>query len=171
MPKKPTEPRNPWYTLTPVGRNRLNFMMKDMCKEAEFDITFTNHSLKAYGATKMFQAKVPEKLIQQRTGHKSLEALRCYEHTSLPQLVDVSNVMANDSIIMILLSTASSVIQTYQSTTTCANTAGDTPSIMFKGCTFIGCAISMSGQASNENKYENGMQNLFQGTDIDDTYL
>ena len=71
---------------------------------------------------------------------------------------------------MILLSTASSVIQTYQSTTTCANTAGDTPCIVFKGCTFTGCAISMSGQASNENKYENGMQNLFQGTDIDDIF-
>ena len=80
-------------------------------------------------------------------------------------IVDVSNVMANDTVVP-----ASSVIQTYQSTTTCANTASDTPSIEFKGCTFTGYAISMSGQASNENKYENGMQDLFQGIDIDDIF-
>ena len=54
-----------------------------MCKEAEFDKSFTNHSLRAYGATKMYQAKVPEKLIQQRTGHRSLEGLCRYEHNSL----------------------------------------------------------------------------------------
>ena len=51
-------------------------MMKEMCKEAELDGSFTNHSLRAYGATKMYQAKVPEKLIQERTGHRSLEGLR-----------------------------------------------------------------------------------------------
>ena len=60
---------------------------------------------------------------------------------------------------MILLSQFS-VIETYQSTTTCANTGGDTPSIVFNGCTFNGCAISMPGQVSNN---ENGMQDLFQG--------
>ena len=35
-------------------------MLKEMCKEAEIDGRFTNHSLGAYGATKMFQAKIPE---------------------------------------------------------------------------------------------------------------
>ena len=28
----------------------------------------------------------------------------------------------------------------------------------------------MSGQATSENKYENGMQELFQGIDIDDIF-
>jgi len=83
-------------------------MVKEMCKEAEFN---DNYSLRAYGATKMFQAKVPEKLIQQRTGR-----------------------------------------------------------IVFKGCTFTGHAISMSGQASNENTYEYGMQDFFKGIDIDDVF-
>ena len=166
LPKKPAEPGKPWYTNTPVGRNRLNSMMK-MCKEAEFDTTFTNHSLRAYGATKMFQAKVPEKIIQQRTGHKSLEVLHCYKCTSLPQLVDVFNVMNNDTVVPVPL------IQTYQSTTTtttCTTTTSENPSIVFKGCTFTGCSISMSGQASNENKYKNGVQEFFQGIDIDDFF-
>ena len=33
----------------------------------------TNHSLRAYSATKLYNAGVPEKVIQDRTGHRSLE--------------------------------------------------------------------------------------------------
>ena len=44
-----------------------------------------------------FQTHVPEKLIQQRTGHRSLEALRQYERISDAQLLDVSNVMSGTS--------------------------------------------------------------------------
>ena len=32
--------------------------------------------------TRMFNQGVPEKLIAEKSGHRSLEALRCYEHTS-----------------------------------------------------------------------------------------
>ena len=73
---KPTDASTPWYTRIPVGKNRLNSMMKEMCSQAGLSTEFTNHSLRAYGATSLFQANVPEKLIQQRTGHKSLKALR-----------------------------------------------------------------------------------------------
>ena len=162
LSKKPDELGKPWFTCTPVGRNRLNAMMKEMCKVAEFDTTLTNHSLRAYGATKMFQAKVPEKLIQQRTGHKSLEALRRYERTSLPQLLDVSTVMDDHTVAPV------SVMQT--ASTSCTTTTSENPTIVFKGCTFTGCAISMSGQASNENTYEHGIQDLFKGIDMDDVF-
>ena len=40
----------------------------------------SNHSLKVSGATRMWEANVPEKLIEEKTGHHSLEALRSYEH-------------------------------------------------------------------------------------------
>ena len=79
LPKKPMDPLKPWYTKTPIGRNRLNVMLKEMCQEAGICGNFSNHSLRAYGASSMFQAGVPEKLIQQRTGHRTLEALRQYE--------------------------------------------------------------------------------------------
>ena len=32
--------------------------------------------------TRMFNKGVPEKVIAEKSGHRSLEALRCYEHTS-----------------------------------------------------------------------------------------
>ena len=61
-----------------------------MCPEAGITTSYTNHSLRAYGTTTMFQAGVPRKLIKQWTGHRSLETLRQYEHTSESQLLDVS---------------------------------------------------------------------------------
>ena len=72
----PTKPSTPWFKSVPVGRNTLGKMMKSMCEKAGISGGYTNHSLRAYGATTLFQGQVPEKLIQQRTGHRSLDALR-----------------------------------------------------------------------------------------------
>ena len=68
-----------------------------MCEKAGISGGYTNHSLRAYGATALFQAQVPEKLIQKRTGHRSLDTLRQYECTSAAQLLDLSNVMSGTS--------------------------------------------------------------------------
>ena len=46
-----------------------------MRHEADIDGCFTNHSLRASGASTLFQSEVPEKIIQQITGHRSLNAL------------------------------------------------------------------------------------------------
>ena len=43
---------------------------------------YTNHSLRATSITRMFKADVPEKIIAEKSGHKSLKALRMYECTS-----------------------------------------------------------------------------------------
>ena len=53
----------------------------------------TNHSLRATGASEMFQAGVPEKIVQERTGHRSIEALRMYEWPTTSQHMAVSNVL------------------------------------------------------------------------------
>ena len=92
LPKKPLDENKPWYTLTPIGKN----MLKEMCTEAGLSKDFSSQSLRAYGATTLFQAKVPEKLIQLHTGHKSLEALRSYEWIS--ETLDVSHVVCNMNI-------------------------------------------------------------------------
>ena len=150
--KKPADPCKSWYKNTPVGRNHLNSMMKKTCKHTEVDRSFTNQSLRAYGTTKMFQARIPEKLIQQCTGHRSLEGLCCYGCKSVSQL----NVLSNDLV-------------PPPSTVTSTSAISENPtSIVFKGCTFARCVISMSGQATNENHYENGIKDLLQGIDGSD---
>ena len=42
----------------------------------------------------MFQAGVPEKIVQERTGHRSLEALRMYERSTTTQHMEVSRVLS-----------------------------------------------------------------------------
>ena len=66
LPKKPLDDTEPCYTLTPIGKNKLNSLLKEMCVEAGLFKDFSNHSLRAYGATTLFQV---EKSIQMHTGH------------------------------------------------------------------------------------------------------
>lgn len=56
-----------------------------MCCQAGISGKMTNNSLRATGATPLHAKGAPEKLLQERTGHRSLEALRAYEKTNLSQ--------------------------------------------------------------------------------------
>ncbi len=85
-----------WFSSVPLGRNKLAGMTKEMCKVAGIRDQKTNHSLRATGATELFLAGVPEKIIQQRTGHRSVEALRKYEHTSEQQHQAVANILGSN---------------------------------------------------------------------------
>ena len=67
-------------------------MIKDMCSEAGIGQR-TNHSLRATGATALFQANVPERIIQKTTGHGSRDSLQTYERISTKQQQAVSRIM------------------------------------------------------------------------------
>ena len=86
-----------WFTSVPVGKNK-NFKLlflpcarkpiyKGTCK--------TNHSLRATGAIELYLAGVPEKIIKERTGHRSLESLRMYEKTNTSQHKAVCNILTS----------------------------------------------------------------------------
>ena len=90
----PSDADSPWYEGAPVGKETLRTMLANMCERAGVERK-SNHSLKATGATEMFAANVPEKLIQSRTGHHSLEALRLYERPPHEQHQAVSNVLTS----------------------------------------------------------------------------
>ena len=57
-------------------------MVPDMCSDAGLVGKKTNHSLRVSGATSLFEAGVPERVIQQRTGQRSLLSLQMYERVS-----------------------------------------------------------------------------------------
>ena len=88
------DPTKPWYAGTPVGKNTLENKLKKMCSLAGIEGCVTNHSLRATSVTQMYECGVPEKVIQERTGHKSLEALRVYERTNAQQHETVSKVLS-----------------------------------------------------------------------------
>ena len=66
--------------------------MEVMCCEAGITEKKTNHSLRATGATALFNAGVQEKLIRDVTGHRS-NALQIYERPSLEQRQAVSKIL------------------------------------------------------------------------------
>ena len=65
----------PWYSEQLRGVNYLNEMVKTMFSKGNTKGKFTNYSLRASGTTELFQKEVPEKVIQEITGHRSLKAL------------------------------------------------------------------------------------------------
>ena len=79
--------------MAAIGKNPLS-KMKTMCEEAGISGNKTNHSLRAYAASELFNAGVPEKIIQDRTGHRSLDGLRKYERISEKQKEAVCQVVA-----------------------------------------------------------------------------
>ena len=80
------KPSGPWYSCQQCGVNKLMSMVKSMFSSIGISGK-SNHSLRASGATEMFKAGVPEKIIQERTGHRSLKLLG---HTSVQQKCRVS---------------------------------------------------------------------------------
>ena len=46
--------------------------LQRMCSLAGINDDFPNHSLRATVATQMFEMGLPEKLVQEQTGHKSV---------------------------------------------------------------------------------------------------
>ena len=79
---KVKDENQPWFTTVPVG---LTKMVQHICADAGINGT---------GATGLYHAGVPEKVIQERTGHLSLSGLRQYERTSEDQHMAVSRVLS-----------------------------------------------------------------------------
>ena len=57
-------------------------MMTEICQRADLPVRYTNHSLRATAATRMFASGILEKKVGEITGYKSLKALRTYERTT-----------------------------------------------------------------------------------------
>ena len=80
--------------VLPLEKNTLSTMVKRMCVDAGIEHDHkSNHSLRATGATAMFQSNAPEEIIQKTTGHRSIEALRTYERISTDQHKEVTKVL------------------------------------------------------------------------------
>ena len=83
--KAPERADEPWFSCVPVGKNQLGKMVKEVRLQAQVLGKKTNHSLRASGISKLFQAGISEKVIQDRSGHRSLDGLRKYKRVSEEQ--------------------------------------------------------------------------------------
>ena len=80
----------PWYHDTPVGHNTLKKKLKNLFLSAGLDAeNISNHSIRATGVTRLYDERVPEKLI---SGHLSTSGVRSYEHTISQQKKDIRHI-------------------------------------------------------------------------------
>ena len=70
-----------WYCDQPYGVNKVSSTVKKLCKSAGLKGKFTNHSLRATSASRMYQSDVPEQVIKEVTGHKS-DCVKIYKRTT-----------------------------------------------------------------------------------------
>ena len=81
-----------WYSKQPVGKNKLDVTVKSVMEKANVSGFFTNQSLRATTATRLFNADIPEQLIREQTGHRN-NALWSYNRPSEAQKRKVSEVL------------------------------------------------------------------------------
>lgn len=81
-----------WYDDVPIGVHQLQTVVGKLCKQAGFEGRYTNHSLRASAATRLYHAGIDEQLIVEKTGHRS-KAVRVYKRTSEIQLEHISDVV------------------------------------------------------------------------------
>ncbi|ESO87023.1 hypothetical protein LOTGIDRAFT_154505 [Lottia gigantea] len=87
---KPTE--SAWYSVVPVGQKTLAKTVQRLYKASGLTGLYTNHSLRATYATRLFRCGVDEQLIAKTTGHRS-NAIRQYKRADTIQDAIVSKVI------------------------------------------------------------------------------
>ena len=92
---KPLDKSTPtcWYSRKPLGYHKLEGTVARLCKEAGIPGFRTNHSLRATAATRLYNAGVEEQQVMEITGHRSLEGVRSYKHTSVEQKEALSDIL------------------------------------------------------------------------------
>ena len=71
----------------------MRSVVADMCKKANFEGYYTNHSLRATTCTLALAKGVPEKLVMERTGHRNVKSLQEYQRVSSKEQEAVSDVL------------------------------------------------------------------------------
>ena len=67
-----------WYCNEPVGEKKLTVFMSELSKSAPLSQIYTNHSIRATGATILSKNMYGPVQIMAVTGHKSVQSLTVY---------------------------------------------------------------------------------------------
>ena len=81
-----------WYMRFPIGENMLSQTISTMMEKAGIVGNFSNNSLRATTATRLYANNVDEQLITEQTGHKS-NAVHRYKCSTFDQKIEVSHLL------------------------------------------------------------------------------
>ncbi len=148
LDKFPSNPEKPCFVNQRVGVNQLKKVLTDLSVNSGISVRYTNHSLRATAITRMFNSGiVPEKVIAEVSGHRSMKALRFYERTSAEQQKAVGKVIANAGVQETLQTSAPQALM--PATTTEMSSQSITKSSECKPTELHNLAHSFSGNFSN----------------------
>ena len=91
--RRPIGDNPPRFSSQIVGVNTLKNIVKNFCTEAGFKGQFSNHSGKVSCATELFRNNIDEQLIMKQTGHRSVDAVRCYKRPTAEHEKHVSSIL------------------------------------------------------------------------------
>ena len=81
-----------WYSRFPVGKNALASTVENMMEAAGIEGNFSNNSLRATTASRLYSKNVDKQLISEQTGHRS-NAIRRYKRSSIKQKMEISKLL------------------------------------------------------------------------------
>ena len=64
-----------------------------MCKDADLEGQFSNHSLRDTAATRGLEKGIPDKLIMERTGHRDIRSLQRYQRPAVSTKIEISEAL------------------------------------------------------------------------------
>ena len=64
-----------------------------MCKDADLQGQFSNHSLRATTATRGLEKGISDKLIMERTGHRDIRYLQRYQRPDVSTKTEISKAL------------------------------------------------------------------------------
>jgi len=89
-----------WYSKVPLGHNLLQNTVSHLMKSVNYTGYYTNHSLRASAATRLFTSSVDEQAIMSVTGHSSTDGVRAYKCMSEKLREVTSDVVKHDVQVM-----------------------------------------------------------------------
>lgn len=86
-----------WYAAKPIGVNTLSTFMSRISREAGLSRLYTNHCIRAYISTKLYESGFSYRAIMSVTGHRHENSLTSYVKPSEDERVAISNALATSS--------------------------------------------------------------------------
>jgi len=84
-----------WYSLQPMGKNKLGELAKTMSEKANLSGRKVNHSARKTTVTSLLHSNVEATTVMQLTGHKNVESVNEYASASLDQQIRMSNILSD----------------------------------------------------------------------------
>ena len=89
------ENTNIWFTLNPLGKNKLGDLVRTMAEKAAYLICKVNHSARKITITSLLHSYIEVTTVMQLTGHKNVASINEYSTASLNQQIQMWHILSD----------------------------------------------------------------------------